>query len=312
MFLLRSLPVLLFCGALLLVYGLEAWLLLGALLRHERRRLLRARPALALHLVALAGLGCMAYGFFIEPYRLTLTRLEIATPKLEQARLRIVHFSDTHCDPTPRLEERLTRRVNALDPDLVVFTGDALNHSGALARFQETLAGMKASLAKLAVYGNFDYHHPLRERLLRGTGFRLVDGRPLRLTYGEETIQVTGLSRYPRGGGEIEGALAGLAEGTFTLFLFHYPDLIEDVPPGRVDLYLCGHTHGGQVRLPGYGALITLSRHGKKYEAGLYRVGSMRAYVNRGIGMEGGAAPRVRFLAPPEITVIDLVPARGR
>ena len=77
--------------------------------------------------------------------------------------------------------------------------------------------------------------------------------------------------------------------------------------PAGVDLQLSGHTHGGQVRLPLYGALLTLSAMGKRFEAGLYRLGEMALYVNRGLGMEGGAAPRVRFLCRPEITVFDLL-----
>jgi len=75
-----------------------------------------------------------------------------------------------------------------------------------------------------------------------------------------------------------------------------------------VDVYLCGHTHGGQIALPFYGALTTLSKHGKKYEAGLYHEGNTRLYVNRGIGLEGGKAPPMRFFARPEITVFEIGP----
>ena len=64
------------------------------------------------------------------------------------------------------------------------------------------------------------------------------------------------------------------------------------------------------MALPLYGALLTLSKFGKRYEAGLYREGATTLYVNRGIGMEGGPAPRVRFWARPEVTVIEIAPAR--
>jgi predicted MPP superfamily phosphohydrolase len=74
----------------------------------------------------------------------------------------------------------------------------------------------------------------------------------------------------------------------------------------KIDLYLAGHTHGGQVALPFYGALITLSKTGKKYESGLHHLSNTYMYTNRGIGMEGGKAPRVRFCARPEVTVIDI------
>jgi predicted MPP superfamily phosphohydrolase len=83
--------------------------------------------------------------------------------------------------------------------------------------------------------------------------------------------------------------------------------MIQEVAERSVDLYCAGHTHGGQIAVPSYGALVTLSRFGKRYEAGLYREKSTTLYVNRGIGMEGGV-PRVRFWSRPELTVIDLVP----
>ena len=75
----------------------------------------------------------------------------------------------------------------------------------------------------------------------------------------------------------------------------------------NIDLYLAGHTHGGQVALPFYGALVTLAATGKKYESGLHQLGNTYIYTNRGIGMEGGRAPRVRFCARPEVTVFDIV-----
>ena len=72
-------------------------------------------------------------------------------------------------------------------------------------------------------------------------------------------------------------------------------------------LVLCGHTHGGQVRLPLFGAILTSSQLGKRYEMGLYREGNTQMYVSRGVGLEGLSAPRVRFLAPPEVTLVTLV-----
>ena len=111
-----------------------------------------------------------------------------------------------------------------------------------------------------------------------------------------------------RGSGFLLQVTKGLSAERFGVLLHHYPDLIEEPAVSKVDLYLTGHTHGGQVALPLYGALITLSKHGKRYEAGKYVVGDTILYVNRGIGMEGGRVPRVRFWARPEITVFDIVP----
>jgi len=104
-----------------------------------------------------------------------------------------------------------------------------------------------------------------------------------------------------------DSLLSSSSENSYNVFLYHSPDLVEDIQGHDVDMYLCGHTHGGQIALPFYGAIITFSRFGKKYEAGLYKVGETDLYVNRGLGMEGGHAPRVRFFARPEIAVFDIV-----
>jgi hypothetical protein len=86
--------------------------------------------------------------------------------------------------------------------------------------------------------------------------------------------------------------------------------LVESLEGLNVDLYLSGHTHGGQIALPLYGAIITLSKFGKKYESGMYTVGDTILYVNRGIGFEPRPAPPIRFCARPEITVFDIAPMK--
>ena len=101
--------------------------------------------------------------------------------------------------------------------------------------------------------------------------------------------------------------MADVPAGAFTLLLFHSPELAYEAAGHGIDLYVGGHTHGGQLRLPLYGAIVTASRHGKRFEAGHYRVNSTEMYVTRGVGMEGHGAPPLRFLAPPEVVFIELV-----
>ena len=100
--------------------------------------------------------------------------------------------------------------------------------------------------------------------------------------------------------------MAGIPPDAYTLLLYHTPDLIEAAAAEGVDLYLAGHTHGGQVRLPFYGAIVTFSYYGKAYEMGRYTVDQTTLYVTRGVGMEGLGLPRLRFLCPPEIVLINL------
>jgi predicted MPP superfamily phosphohydrolase len=259
--------------------------------------------------VGTLGVFCVLYGWLVEPYWLAVTRVRIATPKLSAGArpVRIVHISDLHCDPKVRLEERLPDVVAAEKPDLIVFTGDAINSPEGLPNFKRCLTRLAGLAPTFVVKGNWDAWYWSDLDLYGGTGARELNGDATEVVVGNASIWLSGVpvdgeARIPR-------AIDAMPAGAFRVFLYHYPDEIPTVAARRVDLYCAGHTHGGQVALPLYGALLTLSRFGKRYEAGLYQVESTGLYVSRGIGMEGGPqAPRVRFCARPEVTVIEVAP----
>jgi uncharacterized protein len=301
--------VFVFVGIITAVYTGEAYLILG-FARCKRRgtstKWFWSRCAILIHLLATAGVVCFLYGFFIEPYRIEVKKVEIPTRKLHQSTVRLVQISDLHCCRRPGNEKKLVELVNGIRPDIVVFTGDAVNTLEALPLFKETLRSINAPLGKFAVRGNFDVWKWKNIDFFGGTGFRELNGGSIELPKDGETFYISGLScEHPEKLGNLRGAIP---EKCFSIFLYHYPDLVEDLQHLNVDLYLCGHTHGGQIALPFYGALITLSKFGKKYESGMYTVGDTILYVNRGIGMDEGVAPRVRFLARPEITVFEIHP----
>lgn len=260
------------------------------------------------HVLALSGIACFVYGFFIEPYWVEVKTITIATDKLKSISIRLVQISDLHCDTKVRNEKKLAKLINPLQPDLIVFTGDAINSPEALPVFKNALAPLRAKIAKLAVAGNIDVAYWRDRDLFANTGFQLLNKKTVKFTKNGEVFYVSGLSYkyWP----EWPDLLAKVPEGAYSIFLSHIPDLVEKMKRAKPDLYLAGHTHGGQVALPFFGALITMSSYGKKYEAGLYDVGDCVLYVNRGLGMEGGWVPRVRFLSRPEITVINIVPRK--
>jgi predicted MPP superfamily phosphohydrolase len=261
--------------------------------------------------VATVGIVCMAYGYFVEPYWPEITHVQLETTKLSKGSrsIRIVHISDLHSDPTPRLEESLPDLIVAEKPDLIVFTGDAINSSAALPLFKKCLKRLAGLAPTFVVKGNWDMAFWTRMDLFGDTGARELDGEAARIEIDGVELWVAGAPFGHQG--RIEQALAEVPPESFVILLYHSPDEIEMVAKRKVDLYCAGHTHGGQVALPFYGAIITLSRFGKKYEAGLHREGNTWLYVNRGIGMEGRSAPRVRFWSRPEITVVELAGPRN-
>ena len=269
---------------------------------------LLSRPAIVLHILAVGGFACLGYARFVEPTWIEVSMMTIPTPKLKEASIRIVQISDLHCDTKPRNEERLVAIVNDLKPDIVVATGDYLNDASALSLFKSTLSQLKAPLGAFAVTGNFEMNNWSHLDLYTDTGFEPLAQNTTTLMKGSDMISITGLD-FDRADA-YRGLLQGFPTDRFHVFLHHWSDLVEDVDDYGVDLYLCGHTHGGQIAMPIYGALITFSRFGKKYEAGLYHVGPTTLYVNRGLGLEPRPAPQMRFLARPEIAVFDIVPAQ--
>ena len=301
-----------FLAFVLAVYIKEGQLIYRLLLHKLRRKEgtsgFLTKPAIAIHILAAAGILCFLYGFLIEPYQVEVKRVEIESGKLSRASLRIVQISDLHTDPKGVNEKKVIKMVNALKPDIIVFTGDTLSIPKALPVFKKTLKSLKANIGKYAVTGNVDYWALRGLNLFGGTDFNVLDGKIARINKDGDTFFISGLN-FEHGGYWFP-VLKNVPWGYYSIFLYHKPDLIEEMKGANVDLYLAGHTHGGQVALPFYGAIITLSKYGKRYEAGEYKVGNTILYVNRGIGTEGKFGFRVRFLVKPEITVFDIRPAR--
>lgn len=302
-----ALPLLVFLAVVTGVMVGAAW----ALARRVLVRWGRATPAIGrqddiLLATAACGLVCMAYGYAVEPFWPEVTHVRLKSPKLHggEVPLRLVHLSDLHCDAEPRLEERLPDLVAQEKPDAIIFSGDSLNSAAGLPIFKRCLTRLAAIAPTFAVRGNWDTHFWAGLDLFGGTGAKELGAVPIPVRAHGHEVWLTGAAADDTLG--VSLALQAQPPGGYGIFVHHYPDMIEEAARRGVDLFCAGHTHGGQVALPFYGALITMSRFGKRFEGGLYRVERTWLYVNRGIGMEGGHAPRVRFCARPEITVIEL------
>ncbi len=292
----------------LAVFLLSAWALLA--LRMVTKRFARVPTvsvfdgkAVRIVLLALAvvTVGLVGYGRYVETQWLVVRKLPMG--KAVERPVRIAVISDLHIGGEQELWPAVVDAVNESDPDLVLFLGDALNRRKALPVLQRTLAAMKARYGKYAVRGNWDvwYWHDLD--LLKGTGFAWLSRETVSLDIDGIKLHLVGLPyRDQDWGDEPERRLASLPRPGWRLFLYHTPDLALDAP--SADLYLAGHTHGGQVALPGFGALVTLSKFGKRFERGRSQVGDTVVYVNPGIGVE--PVIPLRIGVRPEVTLVLL------
>ncbi len=288
----------------------------------------RPLPALvALVLVQVFVLGLAAYATLVEPFRVKVTHLEVSSSKLLNSglRLRIVQISDLHVERLTRRERSLPALVAGLEPDLIVLTGDFLSTSyhtdpEALSDLRALLEQLHAPLGIYAVWGTIEVDLPyLLRPMLDELGIVVLEEGVAQVPAGkavgdaeggdDRRLWLVGLSctrDLAVAGRKLRTLLAEVPPEGFSLLLYHTPDLMPQVAALGVDLYLAGHTHGGQCRLPGFGAILTSSQHWKRYEAGLYREGDTTLYVSRGLGMEGFGTPRARFLCPPEVVSITL------
>ena len=253
--------------------------------------------------------------FWIEPHRLKVTHQTLETDKLpENVHLRILHLGDLHIERITKREKELQRQIDILRPDLILFSGDILNLSyrndpTAMEQARQVIRQWKAPLGVYLVSGSpaVDLAENL-PRQLNGLPVRWLQKDKVSIPLETGAVDLVGITCTHRP--FIDGPhlleLVPHPPENFTILLYHTPDLAPIAARAGIDLQLSGHTHGGQVRIPGFGALVTGSLYGKRFEAGRILVDRLTLYVTRGIGMEGAGAPRLRLFCPPEIILWDI------
>lgn len=280
----------------------------------NRRQFLRASVAVA----TIPPVGSLAYGSFLEPNRLAVRRYALAIKNLppEFAGLRIVHLSDTHYGPYVTLGQiqAAIDQANALKPDLVFLTGDYVLDSP---RFIEEgiaiFGGLKPRHGMLAVLGNHDHWEgaePVRDGL-RKLGAHLLDNQRLFLTPSgkftdkeptEPSLALCGVGDYWEDTMDFEAVLSNFSPNTPRLVLSHNPDSADLIPKElRCDALFCGHTHGGQINLPGFPNMSPVKN--KLYTGGKCDGPTCPVYVSRGVGM---SVLPYRLNVPPEISLFTL------
>ena len=291
-----------------------------------------SKAALAAGVLAAAGVACVAYGVLVERdwYRLRRERVRALEPG--QAPLTVLHLSDLHLTVADSRRMAFLERLAAEPVDLVVLTGDMLGEPAALDRVLEVLGRFRPRLGAVAVLGSNDYwaprfRNPLAYFLGPSSRLRRTSGRnPWReLVDGLEARGWTVLSNRRGRLGDIE--LAGMDDphirhddpavpvpangevpARLRLGVVHSPyrRALDAFAGNGYDLVLAGHTHGGQVRLPGVGALVTNCDLPRDRVRGLSRWGSSWLHVSAGLGTSKYAP--FRFACRPEASLLTVVP----
>jgi predicted MPP superfamily phosphohydrolase len=256
-------------------------------------------------------IAIILYAIFIEPNWIEIKSLQLHLSRLatEFNGYRIVQISDIHRDEwmTPQRLEHIINLVNAQKPNLVVITGDLVTRN-----FPQLIPSVGASLSKLhpgdgvlAILGNHDIEGDPEAlvKTLVENGIVYLDNNVYTIFRGNAMLNIAGVNDVCLGKDRLDLVLQNLPEKGAAILLAHEPDFADiSASVGRFDLQLSGHSHGGQIRLPGFQPPY-LPFYAKKYYQGLYQIRKMLLYTNRGLGM---TEIHARFAARPEITVITL------
>jgi uncharacterized protein len=254
--------------------------------------------------------GVLAFGnaFGLEPYSFQIRELQLPVAKVPPGRtLRLVQLSDLHIGAFNGYFQRVAEAVNALEPEVIVLTGDYLEKGRNISEVRTFLQLLRAGEGIVAIQGNWEYWSRLEGENLRRhfarAGVTLLINERQDLEIRGIPLSILGLD-YPSSADQTRQLQALTDPSRLNIVLSHVPAFAHELLAESADLILCGHTHGGQVRLPLVQPFY-LPRFSGSYVEGLYQVGPAATplYVTRGIGT---SVVPVRFLCPPEITLITL------
>jgi uncharacterized protein len=243
-----------------------------------------------------------------DVYDIEITRHEVFIDDLPPQfdGYRIAFLTDTHVAGFVRRSfyREIVTQVNRFEPDLILLGGDFVTWNRHIALMADTLLSeLQSRDGILSVLGNHDYWAGGDEvkAAMMAKGVRFIINSSTAIRRNGAELRVVGIDEVYRGEPDVDAAFANVKRGP-RIGLTHHPDLIDLVEERRIDLLLCGHTHGGQIRFPFFGAVVVPSKYESRYASGFHRVGGVLMYVSRGIG----AIPPVRILCRPEIATFVL------
>jgi predicted MPP superfamily phosphohydrolase len=275
----------------------------------------------AISAVGAASALALVYAVFIEPFAIETVFLDLYSPRLpkEFDEFTILHLSDLHMKKTGRREAILTKILGDLPPaDVALVTGDLVHTPRGIAPFLELSQAIRATDGTYVTFGNSEHKNGVRSHAfaadLAAHGMRPLINASTTLTRGSASIVLAGVDDPVTEHDDFHAALGSVPREAFKVLMMHSPDTVSLACAYGVDIVLSGHTHGGQIKLPYYGAPYTHSHLGRAMSHGLYRgrhlreiigfrPGRTQLYVTRGVGISGLA---LRFLCRPEITFLTL------
>lgn len=269
---------------------------------------------LAGSLVAAGALAVAAHTTLVAPRELRIYRRQVLLPRLPASfyDYQILHLSDLHLGGLSSGGDQVLAAAE-LHADLVVVTGDLIESRRYIGACAHLLGSLRAPDGVVCVLGNHDHgwfagrtQAAWLVRELAAVGVRTLSNTAVPLERGGERVWLVGVDDPHSHRTNLARAYATVPEGAVSILLAHSPDVFSQLPPGRADLVLTGHCHGGQVRTP-WGPIYTRTRRKFPDVLGLQEVDGTPVHMSGGLG----SSIPLRLLCPPEVTVLHLAAVPG-
>jgi predicted MPP superfamily phosphohydrolase len=269
---------------------------------------------ITISIISIIFIGTFIYATFIEPANLKIQHHTIQTDKFS-GEITIAHITDFQSAKVGAYEESVIEKINELKPDIVFHTGDMVQPHNSDNR-QKELKALAVLLKKLnPKYGTYN---------VNGNIDRPQDSKQFDDTSGSSTlinesivisdngldIDILGLTFEQSMNGDRFAITNWInnSRGKFTILLGHAPDYVLDIRDKHIDLCLAGHTHGGQIRLPFFGALLNASKTPKSWARGFRKIDNVHLNVSAGVGCEHlSSLPAIRFNCPQAISIFKII-----
>ncbi|WP_444949195.1 metallophosphoesterase [Micromonospora ureilytica] len=283
---------------------------------------------------ATIGAATLAYASLVERNMFTVRRYDVPVLPADAEPLRVLHLSDLHMMPDQARKQRWVASLAALDPDLVVVTGDNMAHPGAVPGVLRALQPL-LDYPGAFVFGSNDYTGPVLKnpftyllpdraytegvelpyeelrQVFTGAGWADLNNARTTLKAGGRQLDLVGVDDphidrddYPA----VAGAVSSSADLSIALTHSPEPRVLDQMAADDFGLLLAGHTHGGQVCVPGFGALVTNCGLPRSMARGLHRWPGSDSWLHVSAGLGTHPTAPIRFACPPEASILTLIP----
>lgn len=255
------------------------------------------------------------WAFWLEPASIRISEHHLTIPNWPKAcsGLRVAVLADLHVGSPFNDIENLRKIIEITQqtkPDLVLLPGDFVIHGVMGGNFEapegvaKLLGNINAAIGIYAVLGNHDWWFDAKrvQAALEAANIPVLEDRSVEIVYGECAFSLVGVSDFWEGQHDVKKAVSSVPENGASLLFTHNPDVFPEVP-AHVALTIAGHTHGGQVYIPGIGRPVVPSDFDERFAIGHIIEFGRHLFVSSGIGT---SILPVRFLVPPEITILVL------